>query len=76
MFKGNPRLPDYKVLADFRLGIVYEEIKKTDTAKKYYLRVYNWGISHKDLTLTALGSDALAEIYGELKQTLEFDTFW
>jgi signal transduction histidine kinase len=69
LFKNNSNLALYKLIVWFRLGILYDEMNKPDSAKHYLLRTYNYGESKKwGLTSLANAGGVLGRIYWKQKQ--------
>ena len=61
------KLANYKAYMYSRFDILYDEPNKPDSVKYYMISVYNYGLANQDLTLAAIGSGALGDMYRKLK---------
>ncbi len=67
LFKDSATLSQFRVNVNNRLGAVYGKLNILDSAKYYKLKVFHYGVAHKDLFRIAVGSYGLATIYKKLK---------
>ncbi len=66
ILKNNSQLAIYKVIADNRLGGVYERLNKLDSAKYFKFRAFNYGVASNDLLRISTGGMGLGDIYRKL----------
>ena len=66
--KESVKLSTFKVIADTRLGAVYEKLNQLDSAKYYRLRAYHHSSARKDWTRKAWASIGLGQIYAKQKK--------